>query len=79
MAGTIDRDELRDWVINRIEKDAPGARGETAGAQTVYLGRINSLVMLGTDFDLWDHKTMERIGNWVEKPRGRSLRDLLGG
>lgn len=45
----------------------------------MYLGRINSLVMLGTDFDLWDHKTMERIGNWVEKPRGRSLRDLLGG
>jgi hypothetical protein len=77
MAETIDRAGLLDWIIDRIEKDAPGAHGQEAGASSVYFGRIDSLVMLGTDFELWSLETRDRIGIWIERPRGRRLREVL--
>jgi hypothetical protein len=77
MPQTIDREELRDWIIDRIEKDARGARDETPGADAIYDGRIDALVMLGTDFDLWPIEARDWIADWVESPKDRRLRDVL--
>jgi hypothetical protein len=77
MATSIDRDALRDWIIDRIEEDAPGSRGEQGGTVDVYFGRIDALIMFGPRFELWSLKMRDRIGNWVDNPKGRPLRDVL--
>lgn len=75
---SIDPVEVRDWIIERIETNAPGARGETPGSAAVHTGRIDALVYLAVSFEIWSRDEERLVRAWVEHPGDQSLGEVLG-
>jgi hypothetical protein len=69
---SIDPVEVRDWIIERIETNAPGARGETPGSAALHTGRIDALVDLAVNFELCSRDEETLVRAWQNTPATRA-------